>query len=118
MLAHDRAALSYGIYDMQALPATVLAELAAGLREDSRIKMSLSGMRGSRTELLLAILADRLGLLVWFQTEDGRRGVNRPRSIAEALLAPDSRPEGDVIAFDSARDFEAEWTRRTGVSHG
>lgn len=123
MFAVDRDALicdlaeTYGIFDYRALPATLLATLAVGLREDSRIKIRLSGSKVSRSEMLLAAAVDRLSLLVWFMTEDGQQGRGRPMSILDILMGKE-KPESDVIAFKSAEDFEAEWKRTVGVSHG
>lgn len=123
MLSADRDALIcdlaevYGIFDYRALPVHLLATLAAGLREDSRIMRKLSGMKISRMEQLMAAAVDRLSLLLWLNTEDGRRGENRPVSVLDVLLGeePEEKP---VEGFDTAEEFEAEWARRTGVSHG
>lgn len=123
MMSADRDALicdfaeTYGIFDIRALPVSTLATLAAGLRDDSRIKMRLSGAKVNRSEMLLAAAVDRLSLLVWMQTEDGRKNVNRPKSVLSAIFG-DGNQESNVTAFESAEDFEAEWRRITGVSHG
>ena len=122
MLATDRDALicdlaeTYGIFDMNALPIPLLATLSVGLRENSRIKMRMSGERPIRNEILLAAIADRLSLLVWFMTEDGQNGVNRPESLVEMLLGG-TLENSDIETFDSADAFEEEWRRRTEVSH-
>lgn len=122
MLAADRDALvcdlaeTYGIFDYRALPATLLATLAVGLREDSRIKTRLSGGKVPRREMLLAAAVDRLSILVWFLSDDGPKGRNRPASVLDALMGEEPKPD-NVVAFDSAADFEAEWTRITGVAH-
>ena len=125
MIAADRDALvcdlaeTYGIYDFRALPVTVLATLAVGLRDDSRIKMHLSGQKVRRSELLLAGALDRLSTLVWMQSEDGRKGVNRPASLVKELTGGKQEKTGnDVRAFASPVDFELEWARITGVGHG
>lgn len=123
MISADRDALvcdlaeTYGIFDYRALPVSLLATLAVGLRDDSRIKMRLAVAKASRSELLLAAAVDRLSLLFWAQTEDGRNGINRPKSILAAIQGEDKK-DGPVEAFETADDFEAEWTRITGVSHG
>lgn len=108
---------TYGIFDYRALPVQTLATLAAGLRDDSRIKMRLSGVKVAKNEMLLAAAVDRLSLLVWMQTEDGRQNRNRPKSIF-AVLCGEEKQNSDVTAFDSAEDFETEWQRITGCSHG
>ena len=123
MLAADKDALvcdlaeTYGIFDYRAVPVKLLATLASGLREDSRIKMRLSGSRVPRRDLLLAAAVDRLSLLVWGMSEDAQRGTNRPKSLVAAFME-ETEDSGDVEAFDSAEDFEAAWAKITGVRHG
>lgn len=125
MIATDQDALicdmaeTYGIFDLQALPVATLATLAVGLRENSRIKMHMSGAKTSRNELLLAAAVDRLSMLVWAKTEDGHKGINPPKSLVSLMNgeAPDTNDD-DIQSFDSPVEFEAEWARITGVSHG
>ena len=123
MLKTDRDALlcdlaeTYGVFDLHALPVPTLAVLASGLREDSRIKRSLSGISVPRRELLLAAAVDRLSFLVWGMTEDAKRGTNRPKSLVAALMG-ETEDSGDVMAFDSPDDFEAAWAAATGVPYG
>lgn len=123
MLSADREALvcdlaeTYGILDYRALPVPLLATLAVGLRADSRIKMRLSGMKASRTELLLAATVDRLSMLLWSKTEDGRNNTNRPKSVLDALLGKEQSTD-DIQAYDSAEAFESDWEAITGVKHG
>lgn len=123
MISTDRDALicdlaeTYGIFDFRALPVSLLATLAVGLRDNSRIKMRMSGARVSRTEMMLAASLDRLSMLWWAQTEDGRNNVNRPASIL-ALITGEKKTESDVETFDTADDFESAWEQITGVSHG
>lgn len=123
MLRTDREALmcdlaeTYGVFDLSALPVPTLAVLATGLRDDSRIKMRLSGTSVPRRDLLLAAAVDRLSFLVWGMSEDAKRGTNRPKSLVAALL---DEAEGcsDVMTFDSPNDFEAAWAAVTGGNYG
>lgn len=123
MLSEDKDALicdlaeTYGIYDYRALPASRLATLAVGLREDSRIKMRLMGAKASKTDLLLAAMVDRLSMLLWMKSEDGKNGTNRPQSILSVILGTEQEDK-TVEAFESDQDFEAAWTQITGVAHG
>lgn len=122
MLAADREALicdfaeTYGIYDIQALPITMLATLAVGLRETSRIRMKMSGTKVANLELFTAAIVDRLSMLVWFQTEDAGKGFNRPLSLVELLIGDTT--ENDIQPFFAKEEFEKEWSERTGVNHG
>ncbi len=123
MLSEDKDALicdlaeTYGIYDYRALPASRLATLAVGLREDSRIKMRLMGAKAPKTDLLLAAAVDRLSMLLWMSSEDGKNGTNRPQSILSVILGTEQEDKA-VEAFESDQDFEAAWTQITGVAHG
>lgn len=120
MLAEDRDAFvcdlaeTYGIFDYRALPAELLATLAAGLRENSRIKMRLSGGKLTKSEMLLAAAVDRLSLLVWFLSSDG---TERPKSVLDALMGEEQKTE-KTMAFETGADFDAEWKRLTGVDYG
>lgn len=107
---------TYGVYDYRALPVETLATLCVGLRDNSRIKMKLSGMAITPELLIEAIIADRLGTLVWINSKDGENGRNFPESIAAKLLGEDRR-ENDIEAFDTAEAFEDAWARMTGGTH-
>lgn len=108
MISVDRDALicdmaeTYHIYDLRGLPGRMLAVLAFGLRADSRIIQRLNKQEFSTETMLLASIADRLGLLVWHQTRDGQRGVNRPQSIIEAMTGGQT----ETIGFASPEEFE------------
>ena len=101
MISVDRDALicdmaeTYHIYDLRGLPGRMLAVLAFGLRADSRIMQRLNKQEFA-TETML------LGLLVWHQTRDGQRGVNRPQSIIEAMTGGQT----ETIGFASPEEFE------------
>lgn len=123
MIAMDRDALvcdlaeTYGIFDMRALPVKLLATLASGLRADSRIRMKIAGSEVTQMELLTAAAVDRLSMLLWTKTEDGRKGINRPRSLVKIFTGLEQE-EPQSQGFDTAEEFEAEWERITGVRHG
>ena len=75
---------------MDSLPIKLFATLAAGLPDDSRFMRAYSGSRARGRDLLLAAAVDRLSMLVWFQTKDGVKGRNRPKSIVEAMTRQDT----------------------------
>ena len=109
MISADRSAWlcdmaeTYNVYDVRSLPLRTVATLSAGLRDDSRIKMKIRGENASRTDLLLATVADGVSALLW------RFGAykDRPASIVEALLDKPKKRNGGVVAFASAEEFEA-----------
>ena len=96
---------TYHIYDYRQLPPQKVAVFALGLRDDSRIKMKISGQVAPIERLLLAGISDRLSTLVWFQTEDGQKGKNRPTMLADLLTNNNAKSEKEVITFDSGEDF-------------
>lgn len=102
-------AQTYGIFDLEALPAKTLAALAAGLPDDCRVKRRLSGARVNDTTLLLAMIVDRLSQLVWLNTEDARLGRNRPESLTQRLAGGGEKQPaagGDVPeVFDGGDAF-------------
>lgn len=92
----------YHIYDYRKLPLRYAAILACGLRDDSRIKMAVSGSVAPTNVLLQAITADALNLLVWFKTKDGQRNRNRPKSLFDLITNKTS----DIEAFETPEEFE------------
>lgn len=116
MIATDRDALlcdmaeNYHIYDFRALPVLTLAALACGLGEDSRIRRLMSGTGIDRHTLLLATIADRLGWLVWANSEDGRENRNKPESIVNMLLGGEDTNKA-ARTFASPEEFERERKR-------
>ena len=118
MLAYDRDALicdlaeTYHILDYRSIPVGLLSTLAAGLREDSRIKIKMSGIKISLDTWMQARMVDALSLLVWSKTEDAQKGRNRPKMITEILTK--EKTEEPVKAFTSPEDFEKAWKQITG----
>lgn len=111
MIAEDRTALicdlaeTYGVLNYRELPVETLAALSAGLRENSRIKMKLSGAKVQSDILLLAAAVDRLTFLAWSKTKDAEKGRNRPESIVDMIHG--IREKNNIMAFDTAEEFEA-----------
>ena len=103
---------TYQIYDYKQLPPTKVAVFSLGLRDDSRIKMKISGQSVPFDTLLLAGIHDKLSTLVWFQTADGQKGRNRPTMLTNLLLKKEQ--ESDVEAFHSGEEFEKARKRLGG----
>ena len=114
MLRTDETALicdlaeTYGILDWKALPLKTAAALSAGLRDNSRVKMKLSGQKIDSDTALLAAAVDRLTTLVWFKTKDGVNNRNRPESILSRLMEEEQKQkEKDFRTFRTPEEFEA-----------
>ena len=102
-------------FDVEELPEGItpsfVATLTFGLSDTSRTKKKLSKQKLSLEEMLLAIVADRLGVLIWQQTKDGHKGRNHPKSIFKDLTE-EKKDKEELESFQSSEDFEA-WYKRT-----
>lgn len=111
MIATDLDALicdlaeTYNIYNMWSLSPSVIATFSIGLRDDSRIKLKMSGQIVPLNTLLLASAVDRLSLLLWSKSKDAEYGRNKPKMITEQFINS-SKTEKDFIVFDSPEAFE------------
>lgn len=94
---------TYNIYDYRQLPLTKVAAFSVGLRENSRIKQKVNGISTSTETLLMATIADRLGLILTALT-----GQDSPPSIAKSILGISDDKESNVKAYDSVEDFMEE----------
>lgn len=118
MIATDEDALicdlaeTYHIYDYRRLPVQTVAVFSLGLRENSRIKMKLSGSKISLEQSLLASVADRLGILIWQKTKDGSKGNNVPKSILATLNGEaEEKEKSEARLFISGEEFLKERER-------
>lgn len=113
MIQADKDALicdlaeTYHIYDYKMLPLTQVAIFAIGLKDDSRIKMKMSGQLVPMETLLLAGISDRLSVLLWRQTKDGQKGRNMPTMVLDTLTLKQEKAS-DVIVFSSGEDYESK----------
>lgn len=93
-------------------PISYLSDLAAGLRENSRIRMKMSEHRLTIEQMLQALIADKLSTLIWQQTKDGHKGRNFPKSVYRILEGLDEKKKDDYESFETIEDFEA-WYKET-----
>lgn len=96
---------TYHIYDFRTLPASLAATLAAGLREDSRIKMRMSDRKASFDTILLAGIMDRVSVLL---------GGEKATLIAKSFISEKALPS---YGFETAEDFDAAWAA-LGANNG
>lgn len=102
---------TYGIFDIKRVPVQLLATLAVGLRDDSRVKRAASNTTCSDEIILLASIADSLRWIVWSKTEDGVNNRNRPASIMSYYTKSTKQEnESDFESFESPEEFW-EWAR-------
>ena len=114
MISFDEKALicdlaeTYQIYDYRSLPVNLVATLSVGLRNDSRIKRKMAGVTESQTNVLLATIADRLGVIIYGMS-NGK--ADQPESIVEHFYIKQGNQ--DLQAFDSPEAFKKAWDRKT-----
>ena len=96
---------TYHVFDIYALPATLAATLAVGLRDDSRIKMSMADRKGSVNTILLAGITDRLSILL---------SGDKAKLIAKNFIKEEQQPS---YGFESAEEFDAAWAS-LGANNG
>lgn len=115
MLSVDRDALlcdlaeTYHIFDLRALPVVTLAALSFGLRDDSRIKMKLTGIEYVPNYILLASIADNLKMLRYNLLSE--EGDPPPPLYTDIIFGKDDKQKEPYTAEDFERDM-ADIARR------
>lgn len=102
---------TYRIYDYRNYPATYIATLAAGLRDNARIKLKMNDMAYPLEMMLMVSAVDKLSLLLWAKTKDGASGRNRPKMLMDMLL---KNTDQDLISFETPEEFEDTWRQLAG----
>lgn len=105
---------TYHIYDYRSLPLHMVGIFACGLRTDSRISMAISETKLTTDQTLLALIADNTRMLVWLNSSDGAKGINRPKLLTDALIGERDTQERAIETFENGQDFDDEWRRLTG----
>lgn len=88
---------TYHVFDYRALPASLAATLAVGLRDNSRIKMRISDRKASIDTIILAGIMDRLSVMT-----NGKDAT----LIAKTFISEKTLPP---YGFETAEDFDAAW---------
>lgn len=110
MLRLDRDALmcdlaeTYHVYDLKALPVSTLARLSCGLRENSRIKMKMNGVKLPFETLLLLAIFDDIRFIRWSKTKDAQKKRNAPKSLLQQFI--NTEEEQKITGFRTAEEFE------------
>jgi len=115
MLIEDEDALicdmaeTYNIYDIGSLSPLQVATFAIGLRDNSRIKIKMTESKIDLDRLMLASIVDRLSILLWRQTEDGKKGNNPPKLLVQALTKDREEEESnakEIKSFATIEEFD------------
>lgn len=100
---------TYKIYDYRSLPLRTVATLAAGLRDDSRIKLRATGYPVTQNTILLAGIADRIDALRYsFSNKE------QPTSLVSMLLGEAKTNKSGAMSFKTAAEFERAYARAKG----
>lgn len=110
---------TYGILDYKAVKPSIIATLAVGLPESSRISQKYSGINLSIDQMLLAMIEDSLNRLIWGLSGKGRG--KKPQSILQKLLKRDEKQQAkdDLMSFSTPEEYE-QWMaqKRENWSNG
>ena len=85
----------------------MVATLAIGLPENSRVKMKMSGQKLTLEQSLLALLVDDFNFLLGSRQK--HRG-SKPKSIFKDLTE-EKKPKDELMTFETADEFD-RWLRR------
>lgn len=83
---------TYNIYDYTRVPVKTLGILSAGLRENSRIRQKLEGIKADPETIIMAKIYDVVNTILWTKTKDAEKGRNQPKSFAKLFLADEPEP--------------------------
>lgn len=95
----------YHVLNYRGLSPRLVAVLCLGLSDNSRIKKKMSNRKLDTDELLLAALVDRVSLLLWAQTKEAQKGINKPKSIIK-MFESETHEQSEYKSFDSVQEFE------------
>ena len=92
---------TYNIYDYKRVPVKMLGILSAGLREDSRIRQKLEGLKAPPDTIIMAKIYDLVNILLWSKTKDAEKISKPPISICFNVIDID----GAFISISAHLNF-------------
>lgn len=98
---------TYHMFNYREYSPLLVGTLLFGLRDDSRVKMFLSGQKISIDRILIAKAVDELTFQSWAQTKDAQKNKHRPKSVLRTLIGETKKEE--YITFDTMEEFEQMW---------
>ena len=101
---------TYGIYDYKAMKPSLIATLAVGLPESSRVMRKYSGIPLSIDQMLLAMIEDSLNGLIWGL--GGKKSAKKPKSIFKMLTEREKQSKDELMSFRSPEEYEAYMARK------
>lgn len=109
---------TYHILNYKELSPALAATLLIGLRDDSRVKMHLSGSKVTLDQALLAIISDCLRFIAWTKTRDAKKGRRyKNKQIYDALVREDNKDD-ELMRFETVEEYEEYMQQRKEVRNG
>lgn len=105
---------TYHIFDYRSLPARLAATLAAGLRDDSRIKLKAAGVPVGLDTVLLAAIADRVEAFRFGFSKEAEKGKMPPLLVNQILGEHDKKTKNKTMSFRTADEFEKAYAQIIG----
>lgn len=100
---------TYGILDYKEVKPSIVATLAVGLPDSSRIKRKYSGLNLTLDQMLLAMIVDGINISVW--QRGGGKKSRKPASIFKKLTEKE-KPKDELMSFRSPEDYEAWMSKK------
>lgn len=99
---------TYGIYDYRAMKPSLIATLAVGLPETSRITRKYSSNPLTLDQMLLCMIEDSINRLIWGL--GGSKASKKPASLLKKLTQK-KKEKDELMSFTSPEEYE-EWMRQ------
>ena len=101
---------TYGIYDYKAMKPSLVATLAVGLPESSRVIRKYSKISLTVDQMLMSMLLDSLNGLIWGL--GGKKSAKKPKSMLKMLLDRDKKQKDELMSFRTPEEYEAWMARK------
>lgn len=101
---------TYHIYSIEELPISKVALFACGLRDSSRIKLKITGLKVPLETLLLSQILDDFNNYLYSMTKDSKSGINRPQSLTNKLIEKVSEDK-EYELFENSEEFNKQWRK-------
>lgn len=103
---------TYGIFDYKEVKPSIVATLAVGLPESSRIRRKFSGISLTLEQMMLAMLVDGVNISIWQRS--GAKKSRKPLSIFKKLTEKE-KPKDELMSFRTPEEYEAFMKRKREI---
>ena len=108
---------TYGIYDYKAMKPSLIATLAVGLPDTSRIMRKYSGINCTTDQMLLAMIVDSVNRLIYGLRR--KPGGKKPQRIFNILTKKKEKKKDELMSFKTPEEYEAFMAKkRESWKHG